>query len=355
MTDIQAIKSRISDWKALLTALGIAPKYLRGNHCPCPSCGGKDRFRFTNYHGNGDYICNQCGNGDGFDLLMKVFGYSFAEARDTIANHLGIDTKTPFKAPEKRFKPFSAPRQAITPKDSLKRIQGYLWGAKPVTRHCPVGKYLVRRGLDWNAIKDGLQGIYYREAVDYWTADQYGRPLKVSEYPAMVAKITKGGELMGVHLTYLHNDSGEWKKADIIHPVTGNPLPNKKMQSRYPSATRGACVALYPLLNDAIAVCEGIETALAVRQLFGLPVWACLSAGGLRAFEIPAGLQSLYIVADHDDNQIGQNAGRDLSHRAIRDGLTVKHWLPPTAGHDALDELRRRNRRNLDNPKMDNQ
>ncbi len=142
MTDIQAIKSRISDWKALLTALGIAPQYLSGKHCPCPLCGGKDRFRFTNYHGNGDYICNQCGNGDGFALLMGVHGYSFPEACEAIANQLGIDTKTPIKTPEKRIKPFSAPKQVNYNQRQPKAHTGLFMGRKSYHASLPRGQVL---------------------------------------------------------------------------------------------------------------------------------------------------------------------------------------------------------------------
>lgn len=339
MMDIAEIKVRAGNWKAILTALGVPAGCLTGKHSPCPACGGKDRFRFTDYHGNGDYICNQCGNGDGFDLLMKVFGYSFVECRNLVANHLGINAETPVKAPERRFKPL-LPKKGVAPaKDSLKRIQGYLWGAKPITQHCPAGNYLRNRGLDWLAISDGLQHVYYREALDYWALDSYGRPFKVGEYAAMVAKISKDTELMGVHLTYLQNHKGVWRKARITHPVTGEPLPAKKMQTRYSGATTGAGVALYRPQNGMITVCEGIETALAVRQLFGLPVWACLSANGLINFALPSGIHTLYIVSDNDANGTGYQAMQKLSARAMNAGLQVQYWQPETVGHDALDAL----------------
>ena len=43
-----------------------------GRHCPCPVCGGKDRFRFDNKDGRGTYICNQCCSGDGLELIKTI-------------------------------------------------------------------------------------------------------------------------------------------------------------------------------------------------------------------------------------------------------------------------------------------
>ncbi len=65
-------------WFEILSALGIPEKVLNKRHQPCPMCGGKDRFRWTNYHDDGMYICSQCGAGNGFQLLMKFHGWTFA-------------------------------------------------------------------------------------------------------------------------------------------------------------------------------------------------------------------------------------------------------------------------------------
>ena len=48
-------------WASLLPAMGVPETILNGKHQPCPMCGGKDRFRYTDHGGTGAYICNQCG------------------------------------------------------------------------------------------------------------------------------------------------------------------------------------------------------------------------------------------------------------------------------------------------------
>ena len=79
-------------WPEIHAALGIPAKLLNTRkHQPCPHCGGKDRFRYTDHKHGGGYICNQCApeGGSGFDLLMLVFGYSFTESVNQVSALLG--------------------------------------------------------------------------------------------------------------------------------------------------------------------------------------------------------------------------------------------------------------------------
>jgi putative DNA primase/helicase len=82
---VSAAKGR---WPQLLSALGInvAP---HAHHSPCPVCGGKDRFRFDNREGRGTWICNQCGAGDGLNLVERKLDISVKEAAVKVAEILG--------------------------------------------------------------------------------------------------------------------------------------------------------------------------------------------------------------------------------------------------------------------------
>jgi hypothetical protein len=75
-------------------------------------------------------------------------------------------------------------------------------------------------------------------------------------------------------------------------------------------------------------VAEGIETALAVQAMTGLPVWACLSATLLQGFRPPAGTQRLSIWADRDRSGTGEQAALALRQR-LGDALDVRILLPP--------------------------
>jgi putative DNA primase/helicase len=60
-------------WKPVLKRiLGLSEVQLTSKGQPCPSCGGEDRYSFTDYQGRGDYFCRGCGPGDGWSLIQKV-------------------------------------------------------------------------------------------------------------------------------------------------------------------------------------------------------------------------------------------------------------------------------------------
>ena len=65
-------------WAEILSAIaGISLDLLDGKAHPCPKCGGKDRFRFTNMDGDGSAICNQCAKrslGDGIEVTKWATG-----------------------------------------------------------------------------------------------------------------------------------------------------------------------------------------------------------------------------------------------------------------------------------------
>ncbi|EIZ2106328.1 toprim domain-containing protein [Salmonella enterica] len=77
-------------WPDVLAGLNISIPDSPRKHAPCPVCGGKDRFRFDD-GGRGSFICNQCGAGDGLDLIQKVHNCNATEAAVMVADVLSID------------------------------------------------------------------------------------------------------------------------------------------------------------------------------------------------------------------------------------------------------------------------
>lgn len=328
-------------WPEIHVALGIPAEYLNPRkHRPCPHCGGRDRYRYTDHQGTGAFICNQCTpeGGSGFDLLMLVFGYDFAEACRQVAAVLGLSgSPTGQHAP--RDLPAAAPAQPHNDK------QPALWrqwqAACPLADGDPVTGYLKTRGLP---LPDPLPAaLRYAPSLAYWAA-LADCPRRISSQPAMLAAITTpDGQLQGLHQTYLQHDCSGWHKWAHINHETGEPLPAKKMQSRFAGALNGAAVHLAaPDVQGRLLVAEGIETALAASALFGLPAAAALSANGMAAFAWPPEAAELFICADHDENGTGQAAAESLARRALLAGIKAKIWLPETAGFDALDEYRHR-------------
>jgi hypothetical protein len=76
-------------WRWILPHFGISESALNGKEQPCPACGGRDRFVFDDRHGAGDYFCRRCDAGKGISLVMKVNGWSYAEAAKRIDELIG--------------------------------------------------------------------------------------------------------------------------------------------------------------------------------------------------------------------------------------------------------------------------
>ncbi len=80
-------------WPDVLSLAGITvPKSAR-QHAACPACGGNDRFRFDD-NGRGSHFCNQCGAGDGLDLVKKVNHCDATAAAQILAGVMGIDYRS---------------------------------------------------------------------------------------------------------------------------------------------------------------------------------------------------------------------------------------------------------------------
>ena len=284
-------------WRQILPALGISEQLLRRKAQPCPMCGGVDRFVFDDKHGNGDYFCRQCGPGNGFDLLRKIFGWDFAHTATEVDRVLGTGL------PQKTY----IARQKMTWEEVAQ-----IWRtAKPILIDSPVDVYLRGRGISMGLHPKALR------FVDHW---KHTPTLKF--LPCMMALFRDAdGAICNIHRTYL---------ADVT--------PNKMfLPTRVPAG--GAIRLSEPAIEMGIA--EGIETALSASLLFNLPVWATTSERLLREWRPPVGARRITIFADHDHNYVGQSAAYDLAKRLVlRHGFDVKIKIPDMTGWDFNDVIK---------------
>ena len=296
-------------WPGVLAAFGVPAAMLVNRHGPCPLCGGTDRFRFDDRHGNGEYYCNGCGAGDGFRLLEKHLGWDFPRAAREVAEAVGVSW------PRWVGKPHRAPR------DRLRALLQRIWDeAKPVEAGDEVAGYLARRGLVLEAFPRVLRT---HPALGYFERED-NRSRRVGTYAAMLAKVQAVDRRpVTLHRTYLAGGA----KA----PVPG-------VKKLFSAGVRGAAIRLFEPESE-LALAEGVETALAVHLRLGLPVWAAGNAGALEAVEIPATVISVSIFADCDENYCGQAAAYALAHRlaAGKRKRAVAVYVPRDPGTDFLD------------------
>ena len=87
---IEEAKRRANgSWMSILEHLGVDHRVLGQHNQPCPGCGGKDRFQFTDKYGGGNYICRGCGPGDGFALLELCLNWKFTDALKAVEGMVG--------------------------------------------------------------------------------------------------------------------------------------------------------------------------------------------------------------------------------------------------------------------------
>lgn len=317
-------------WPSLLIELGVPEAALRNRHGACPGCGGRDRFRFDDLEGRGTWICSRGGDGelagDGFALLDHAFGVGFTEAVRRVGALLNIDDPTRrVRVLAPLTKPVAPPKATADrcgdPDRARRAVAVVLRESRVPSANGPVARYLAARGLaaiqdDWpNDIRE-CSALRYYEGDGTWT-----------EHPALAAILRSiDGELVTLHRIYLTN---EGRKASVATP--------KRLMTPISPTWFGAAVRLYAA-DDRLALAEGIESALAVRIATGWPVWATVTAGGLSAVSLPAGIRRVAIHADHDD--AGRRAAEQARERMERlSGAEVSIVLPPLPGMDPLDAL----------------
>ena len=298
MSTIERARGR---WPEILAKLGIDTHFLRNRHGPCPLCGGKDRFRFDDRDGSGSYFCNQCGPGPGIMLLRKKRGWDHATACREIDIIVGTDTPADPKPTQRSAKGEDVRRQDV--QRALDRA----------TDRRVVDAYTARRGLGTSSpiLRGDRRCPYFDDDRKF-----------VGSYPAVIAPI--------------HGPDGSLQSAQRIYDADVD--PRKKLLPPV-NTVNGAAARLFDLTDDELAVTEGIETALAVRQMFNLPVWAAITEHGIETFEPPVEVRKLRVFADNDANAVGQAAAYALAKRLSRRGIVVEVHIPPMADTDWLDVL----------------
>lgn len=240
-------------------------------------------------------------NGDSF-LCHSFCGDDWKECRDHVKALLGWSDDVP------RHHNDNTPQiDTASLIDEQRRIilAMRVWGESVSIEGTIAAAYLATRGLACSG-----------DAIRFHPACR----MAAARYPAMIALMVDAisNEPRGVHRTAL------------LPEGSGKAAPGKMMLGK----AGGAVVKLSPDedVHCGLAIAEGIETALAVPFR---PVWACLSAGTMRALPVLGGIETLTIFADHDPT--GVDAANACGQRWHAAGKEVTIAAPPDAGSDFAD------------------
>jgi len=289
-------------WREILPLLGIETRFLTNKHGPCPLCGGKDRFRFDDRDGSGSYYCNQCGAGVGIILVRKFRWWDHKPACDAVDKIIGTE-RIEAKVNRRKDNPETRRRALMRILDEARDLD-------------VVTAYLRRRGL--TVTSDVLKGLrrcpYYDEDHKF-----------VGTFPAVLAPII--------------GPDGSLQSVQRIYAAVGLD-PRKKIMPAVDTISGGA-VRLFPAVAE-LGIAEGVETALAAHQLFGIPVWATLCDNGTKTLIVPKGVARIHVFGDNDAHYVGQEAAYTKARRLIRDGISAEVHIPPEVDSDWRDVLKER-------------
>ncbi|MEN6842976.1 DUF927 domain-containing protein [Klebsiella pneumoniae] len=295
-------------WPYVLAGLSIDVPDSSRRHSPCPACGGKDRFRFDD-NGRGSFICNQCGAGDGLDLIKRVNNCDTTEAAHLAADVLGIDYRAAEPAPDA-----ASQRQRQLAADRQQREQERQQHEQE--RQKKAAEDAEQRRATFSRLYAGMRQRAIQGEAEYLQS----KGLTGFNYPLM-----PDGSL----LLELVDESGAVTAAQTI-----TPQGEKRLLTG--SAKRGAYHAVNaPESPQSVLIAEGLATALSVHLMRpdALTV-AAIDAGNLlpvaEVMRRKYPQAQIIIAADNDHHQNGEaNTGREAAEKAA---LSVAGWvsMPPT-------------------------
>ena len=294
----------MTDARHIAEALGLKGS-RRGFYGSCPACGYSTGFVLD--HRDGKILTHCHAGGCGFD-----------EIRDSLI-HLGVWGKSGFQ---------SRPAAIVATTATKRSGKGFQEGS--VATHCNQRLWQESLPAKNTVVEQYLRGrgITLLPDLIRFLPEAWHSPSR-SRHPVMLAGAFLAGnpEPVAVHRTYLKPDGSG--KADI-HPNKMSLGPVKR--AAVPLATPG----------ETLAVAEGIETALSVLEDTGIPTWAALSCGGIKALLLPAlpEAREIYLFADHD--RPGLEAAYGAAEIWTSAGRQVRVVVPPILGEDFNDVLKKR-------------
>lgn len=303
-------------------------------HVDCPIHGGTKDFRlFKDFLDTGGAACS-CGiYADGFALLMAGNRWSFQEVLQEVHAVLYGNATTLHPLPPVKRTVVDHAKEDHQIRLRLNAIwTGSVLLSERIAK--PAWDYFESRGL---VMPQGLApNLRFHPSLAYYDED-----LKlVGSFPALVARaIDPQGRPVTLHRTYLDGKGGKAPVED----------PKKLCSHPHDRPLQGSAIRLFPIA-ETIGVAEGLETSLAVTQLFGIPCWPMINATLMAQFQPPAGVKRVLSFGDKDRSGTGQRVTKELVKRLWSEGFKAGRSLPDldiepgSKGVDWLDVLQHKNR-----------
>lgn len=271
---------------------------------------------FTVNDAKGFYHCFSTGeNGDQFDLLMKLEGLSFTEAKTELRRMAGLSENGATTASGEKIKKQAARRSEQAMAAAVRQKERYQARALEILDQsykagfsdpCLLIRYLRARGVDLEALQR-VYGFLVPPTLRFSPSLYFSRRTapdgssRIIAPPAMVAALqNREGDVTGVHRTFL-SDNGLQKFS-------------KKGSKKILGTAWGSGIWLSPIAEHCV-IGEGIETTLTMM--------AELAKDGERVF----GLCGV---------SLGNIAGAARKRRLRRGQVTPKYITEPEISNPAL-------------------
>lgn len=296
------------DILAIAKALGGDPAGRNSVLCPGPGHSPKDRSLSVMFSWSGGL--------DDFTVYSHA-GDDWRECKDYVRDRLGLGEFGSFLPRPTMLYQTPRPPPANDPEKAERA--GSIWRQAGPTAGTPAEAYVARRGLS-----------YEGEALRWHPSCPFGKD-RLGCMVALVRNIVTN-EPQAIHRTAIGSD--------------GKKLSHLGSNGRLAFGPTGG--GAVKLSDDAdvtkvLAVGEGIETALSIRalpDLGAMPVWSLLNAGGIAAFPVLPGIETVGLAADNDPSGTGQKATRAAAERLAGAGLESIIITPTAAGADLNDRVK---------------
>ena len=300
-------------------------------HTTCPICNGHNAFRFSNYHGEGNWICKNCGAGKGPRLIHETLEIPYDEVFKLLGSNGAIQ---PSSKKNCVLNPISVD---LTPKEiekNRRHLKKALRESKWMKRNDAAWRYLANRVplVDLSKIDKTLR-LHLK--MEFWMKEDDKSVMK-GLFPTMLQVVTDNeGNFVKFHRTYLTNHG------------TKVPFGEAKQQMGGLKKLTGDFVNIVSVPTcRTIAVGEGYETmlAVAVAHNYQINTRSYIDAGNLaKATFSREKIDKVIIYADHDKYnerqkcRPGTRAAERLSSRLKELGFEVEIRIPKVEKTDWAD------------------